>query len=61
MHPNQAFRKPDAPHNIAFARDRSFGMLALNADPAPMISHIPSSFPKMVNIWRRIWCAQIRS
>lgn len=41
MHPNPAFRKPDAKHNIGFARMRSFGVLALNADPAPLISHIP--------------------
>ncbi|MBV1864012.1 MAG: FMN-binding negative transcriptional regulator [Rhodobacteraceae bacterium] len=41
MHPNPAFRKADTARNIAFARERSFGILSLNADPAPLLSHIP--------------------
>ena len=41
MHPNPTFRKPGTARNIAFARDRGFGMLAINADPAPLVSHIP--------------------
>ncbi|WP_049641515.1 FMN-binding negative transcriptional regulator [Candidatus Rhodobacter oscarellae] len=41
MHPNPAFRKPDTARNIAFARARGFGTLALNAEGGPLISHIP--------------------
>ena len=41
MHPNPAFRKADTARNIAFARERSFGILSLNADPEPLLSHIP--------------------
>jgi transcriptional regulator len=41
MHPNQAFRKPDRARNIAFARARAFGILTVNADDGPRISHIP--------------------
>jgi len=41
MHPNPAFRTPDTARNITFARERSFGILSLNADPAPLLSHIP--------------------
>lgn len=41
MHPNRAFRKPDSARNIAFARSRAFGSLAINASDGPLISHIP--------------------
>ncbi|MBO6675640.1 MAG: FMN-binding negative transcriptional regulator [Rhizobiales bacterium] len=45
MHPNRSFRKPDAARNIAFARSRAFGTLAVSADngsqPGPLVSHIP--------------------
>lgn len=41
MHPNPAFRKAADPQNIVFARERSFGMLSINADGGPLISHIP--------------------
>lgn len=41
MHPNQAFRKPGDAQNIAFARERGFGTLALNHADGPIISHIP--------------------
>lgn len=41
MHPNPAFRKTEKQDAIDFARIRSFGILSLNADPAPLISHIP--------------------
>ncbi len=41
MHPNPAFRQEPVDRNLAFARERGFGTLALNADPAPLISHIP--------------------
>jgi transcriptional regulator len=41
MHPNQTYRKPGDARNIAFARDRGFGVLALNHDDGPLISHVP--------------------
>jgi transcriptional regulator len=41
MHPNPTYRKPSDNQNIAFARDRGFGVLALNHDDGPLISHIP--------------------
>ncbi len=41
MHPNPAFRTEDRTRHLAFARTRAFGTLAVNADPAPLISHIP--------------------
>ena len=41
MHPNPAFRQETEARNIAFARERSFGLLAVNADGGPLISHIP--------------------
>ncbi|MEJ6396462.1 FMN-binding negative transcriptional regulator [Yoonia sp. 208BN28-4] len=41
MHPNPAFRKVEDARNIAFARDRAFGMLTVNAADGPLISHVP--------------------
>jgi len=41
MHPNPAYRQVQRETNIAFARKRGFGVLTINADPAPLISHIP--------------------
>lgn len=41
MHPNPAFRKTNDATNITFARDRSFGTLSINADPSPLLAHIP--------------------
>lgn len=41
MHPNLAFRKASQLQNIDYMRQRSFGVLSLNADPSPLISHIP--------------------
>lgn len=41
MHPNPSFRKTPQARNIAFARERGFGVLAVNADNGPLISHIP--------------------
>ena len=41
MHPNPAFRREDSAKNLAFARDRAFGVLAINGDGGPLISHVP--------------------
>lgn len=41
MHPNPAFRTTPSDRNIQFARSRSFGILAVNSDQAPLLSHVP--------------------
>ena len=41
MHPNPNFRKATDETNIGFARDRGFGILSVNADIGPLISHVP--------------------
>ena len=42
MHPNPIFHTQDAQANLAFARSRAFGVLAVAAgDAAPMLSHVP--------------------
>ena len=41
MHPNPTFRQETAAQNIRFARDQGFGMLAVTAPGAPLVSHIP--------------------
>ncbi len=41
MHPNPVFHDADAARNLAFARDRGFGVLAMNAPDGPLISHVP--------------------
>ncbi|MEM8824324.1 MAG: FMN-binding negative transcriptional regulator [Pseudomonadota bacterium] len=41
MHPNPAFRQGADAATLAFIRERSFGMLAVNAEHGPLLSHIP--------------------
>lgn len=41
MHPNPFFHTQDALHNLAYARERAFGVLAVNAPEGPLLSHIP--------------------
>jgi transcriptional regulator len=41
MHPNPAFRKTPAQDNLAFARNRGFGILAGNGPHGPLLAHIP--------------------
>ncbi|MCE8508778.1 FMN-binding negative transcriptional regulator [Ruegeria pomeroyi] len=41
MHPNPAFRGESAERNLEFARARGFGVLAVAAEGAPLISHVP--------------------
>ena len=41
MHSNPAFRQQSTDYNLAFARQRGFGQLALNGDTGPLISHVP--------------------
>lgn len=46
MHPNPAFRKASAERNLAFARERGFGVLTVNGDTAngktgPLAAHVP--------------------
>ncbi|MBN2907434.1 MAG: FMN-binding negative transcriptional regulator [Rhodobacteraceae bacterium] len=41
MHPNPAFRSRDRAANVAFARERGFGILSLNGPDGPHVSHVP--------------------
>lgn len=41
MHPNPVFHTEDASRNLAYARDRAFGLLAVNGVEGPLLSHIP--------------------
>ena len=41
MHPNPAFHIATPAENLAFARERGFGMLTLSSDAAPHLSHVP--------------------
>ena len=41
MHPNPAFRGAETSRNIAFARQRGFGTLAVNGETGPLLSHVP--------------------
>lgn len=41
MHPNRAFRRQTERTNLTFARARGFGVLAVHAEAAPLISHVP--------------------
>lgn len=41
MHPNPAFRKTTDETNIDFARERGFGVLSINGDDGPLMSHVP--------------------
>ncbi len=41
LHTNPAFRAADRKTNLAFARKRGFGVLAVNGLEGPLISHVP--------------------
>ncbi|MEZ5798899.1 MAG: FMN-binding negative transcriptional regulator [Paracoccaceae bacterium] len=41
MHPNPAFRQTPADRNLAFARDRGFGVLMVNGPEGPLAAHVP--------------------
>lgn len=41
MHPNTAFHTHTEADNLAFARDRGFGVLAVSGDGPPMLAHVP--------------------
>jgi transcriptional regulator len=41
VHPNPAFRNESRDRHLAFARDRGFGTLAVNAPDGPLLSHVP--------------------
>lgn len=41
MHPNPVYHDADAAQNLGFARERGFGVLAVNGPDAPMLSHVP--------------------
>lgn len=41
MHPNPAFRQSPREKNLAFARDRGFGVLSINGPEGPLAAHVP--------------------
>ncbi|SMX46512.1 FMN-binding negative transcriptional regulator [Maliponia aquimaris] len=41
MHPNPTFRQTAAQEALSLARTRGFGLLALSAQGAPLLSHVP--------------------
>ena len=41
MHPNPVFHDADTRRNLDFARERGFGVLAVNGEALPMLSHVP--------------------
>lgn len=41
MHPNQIFRETESERNHALVATTGFGILAINGDQGPLISHIP--------------------
>lgn len=41
MHPNPAFRQTPEARNLAFARARGFGILAVNGAEGPLAAHVP--------------------
>lgn len=41
MHPNPIYHDADATRNLAFARERGFGVLAVGAENGPLLAHVP--------------------
>jgi len=41
MHPNPAYRGVGAARNLAFARERGFGILSMNGAEGPLLAHVP--------------------
>ncbi|PKP84621.1 MAG: negative transcriptional regulator [Alphaproteobacteria bacterium HGW-Alphaproteobacteria-2] len=41
MHPNPAFRQTPAEQNLAFARERGFGILTVSVASGPLAAHVP--------------------
>jgi transcriptional regulator len=41
MHPNPSFHTQTADRNLAFARARAFGVLAVSGPDAPIMAHVP--------------------
>lgn len=41
MHPNPVYRSTAASRNLEFAVKRGFGILAVNSEDGPLVSHIP--------------------
>jgi transcriptional regulator len=41
MHPNPVFHTQTDARNLAYARERAFGVLAVNGDAGPWLSHVP--------------------
>lgn len=51
MHPNPAFRRSSRERNIAFARERGFGVLTLAGPDGPLAAHVPFVLSENGNWW----------
>lgn len=52
MHPNPAFHTREAAHNLAYARVRAFGVLAVSGADGPLLSHVPFLLDEDgANVW----------
>lgn len=58
MHPNPVFHTQTDEHNLAFMRDRAFGILAVNGPEGPLMSHIPFLLD---DDGARVWLHLVRS
>lgn len=56
MHPNPAFRTRNRDENLAFAAQRSFGILAVNGAKGPLFAHVPFLIEE-----GRVWLHLVRS
>ncbi len=58
MHPNPVFHTQEAAHNLAYARERAFGVLAVNGAEGPLLAHIPFLLDED---GRTLWLHLVRS
>jgi len=58
MHPNPVYRGTARQQNLEFAEKRGFGVLSINGEAGPLISHVPFIF---TDNYRRIEAHLVRS
>jgi len=58
MHPNPVYRSTGRKQNLEFAAARGFGVLTINGEAGPLISHVPFVF---TDNFRRIEAHLVRS
>ena len=60
MHPNPIYHDAEAVQNLDFARERGFGVLAVNGPDAPWLSHVPFCSARMGRWQSCIWYGPTR-